>query len=34
MKEEREDWIWVDRSKENEGRRRELDMRMKEGGGD
>ena len=26
MKEGGEDWIWVDRSKENEGGRRGLDM--------
>ena len=26
MKEGREDWIWVDRSKENEGERGGLDM--------
>ena len=26
MKKGEEDWIWVDRSKENEGGRRELDM--------
>ena len=26
MKKGEEDWIWVDRSKENEGRRRGLDM--------
>ena len=26
MKEGGEDWIWVDRSKENEGERRGLDM--------
>ena len=26
MKEREEDWIWVDRIKENEGGRRELDM--------
>ena len=26
MKERREDWIWVDRNKENEGGRTGLDM--------
>ena len=26
MKEGGQDWIWVDRSKENEGERRRLDM--------